>query len=90
MAPEPSHTYFDPAYVGTTLTSIGAQRNDSQCVLCGKSREHVKNGKLILGMLGGVCLECVELCNDIIRADASESEAPADDNHEPRGAAIEP
>ena len=48
------------------------QRNESRCVLCGKTREQVK--KLILGVHGGVCLDCVELCNDIIRSDAQESE----------------
>ena len=40
--------------------------------LCGKTREQVK--KLILGVHGGVCLDCVELCNDIIRSDAQESD----------------
>ncbi len=44
-------------------------RNDSRCFLCGKSREHVK--KLILGVHGGVCLDCVGLCNEIIRSDRS-------------------
>jgi ATP-dependent Clp protease ATP-binding subunit ClpX len=47
---------------------------DGRCVLCGKTREQVK--KLILGVHGGVCLDCVELCNDIIR-----SEAPEPDRH---------
>jgi ATP-dependent Clp protease ATP-binding subunit ClpX len=41
-------------------------------VLCGKTREQVK--KLILGMHGGVCLECVDLCNDIIRSEVPDSE----------------
>ena len=45
----------------------GYDRNDSRCVLCGKSREQVK--KLILGVHGGVCLDCVELCNDIVRGE---------------------
>ena len=48
------------------------ERNDSRCVLCGKTREQVK--KLILGVHGGVCLDCVELCNDIIRSDAQETD----------------
>jgi ATP-dependent Clp protease ATP-binding subunit ClpX len=43
----------------------GYDRNENRCVLCGKSREQV--GKLIIGIHGGVCVGCVELCNDIIR-----------------------
>ncbi len=42
-------------------------RIDNRCVLCGKPREQVK--KLILGMHGGICLDCVELCNEIIHND---------------------
>ena len=45
-------------------------RIDGRCVLCGKTREQVK--KLILGVHGGVCLDCVELCNDIIRSELAE------------------
>jgi len=41
-------------------------------VLCGKTREQVK--KLILGVHGGVCLDCVELCNDIVRNDSQDPE----------------
>ena len=41
-------------------------------MLCGKTREQVK--KLILGVHGGVCLDCVELCNDIIRNDSQDPE----------------
>lgn len=52
------------------MARIGTERNDSRCLLCGKSREQVK--KLILGVHGGVCLECVELCNEIIRTDTSQ------------------
>ena len=50
------------------LTDEG--RIDGRCVLCGKTREQVK--KLILGVHGGVCLDCVDLCNDIIRSEAHE------------------
>jgi ATP-dependent Clp protease ATP-binding subunit ClpX len=46
-------------------------RMTDRCVLCGKSREHVR--KLILGMYGGVCNDCVKLASDILR---SESNAP--------------
>jgi len=52
------------------MARIGTERNDSRCLLCGKSREQVK--KLILGVHGGVCLECVELCNEIIRTDTAQ------------------
>ncbi len=38
-----------------------------RCVLCGKSRDHVS--KLILGLHGGICVECVDLCNDVIRGE---------------------
>ena len=44
-------------------------RDDRRCVLCGKSREQVR--KIILGAHGGVCLECVELCNDILAGEAA-------------------
>jgi len=36
-----------------------------RCVLCGKSREQVR--KLILGMHGGVCADCIKLASDILR-----------------------
>jgi ATP-dependent Clp protease ATP-binding subunit ClpX len=52
----------------------GFDRNDSRCVLCGKNREHVR--KLILGVHGGVCTECIGLCNDIIRGEEAETELP--------------
>jgi ATP-dependent Clp protease ATP-binding subunit ClpX len=34
-----------------------------RCVMCGKSREQVS--KLVLGLHGGVCVECVEICNGV-------------------------
>ncbi|MEN3002582.1 MAG: ATP-dependent Clp protease ATP-binding subunit ClpX [Armatimonadota bacterium] len=40
-----------------------------RCVLCGKSREQVR--KLILGMHGGVCADCVKLASDILRNDTT-------------------
>ena len=39
-----------------------------RCVLCGKTREQVS--KLILGLHGGICVECVDLCNDVVRGEA--------------------
>jgi ATP-dependent Clp protease ATP-binding subunit ClpX len=38
-----------------------------RCVLCGKTREQVS--KLILGLHGGICAECVDLCNDVIQGE---------------------
>jgi ATP-dependent Clp protease ATP-binding subunit ClpX len=50
----------------------GYDRHDNRCVLCGKSREQVR--KLILGVHGGVCLDCVGLCNDIIRTENTQED----------------
>ena len=45
-------------------------RIETRCVLCGKTREQVK--RLILGVHGGVCLDCVDRCNHIIHNDGNE------------------
>ena len=45
---------------------------DNRCLLCGKTREQVE--KLIVGKYGGVCLDCVDLCTDLIRSEVGESE----------------
>src|SRR5580700_159746 len=34
------------------------------CCLCGKTKEQVK--KLIVGLHGAVCSDCIDLCNDIL------------------------
>ena len=61
----------------------GYDRHDNRCVLCGKRREQVR--KLILGVHGGVCLDCVGLCNDIIRTESSPEDAlPAGHLPKPR------
>lgn len=52
--------------------AFSEERPTSMCMLCGKNREAVK--KLILGVHGGVCVECVALCQDIIESDILESE----------------
>ena len=39
------------------------ERRDS-CCLCGKTKEQVK--KLIVGLHGAVCNDCIDLCNDIL------------------------
>lgn len=55
-----------------------SERRD-QCCLCGKSKEQVK--KLIVGLHGAVCSDCIDLCNDILHTDgdgrSSKREAPA-------------
>lgn len=42
------------------------ERRD-QCCLCGKAKEQVK--KLIVGLHGAVCSDCIDLCNDILHSD---------------------
>lgn len=54
------------------MARVGFDRNDQRCALCGRSREQVK--KLIVGVYGGICLDCLELCNDTIRAEAAQAE----------------
>jgi hypothetical protein len=38
-----------------------------RCVLCGKPKEQV--AKLIQGLHGGICVECVDLCHNIIKGE---------------------
>jgi ATP-dependent Clp protease ATP-binding subunit ClpX len=47
------------------------ERRD-QCCLCGKTKEQVR--KLIVGLHGAVCSDCIDLCNDIL---SSDGERPA-------------
>ncbi len=54
------------------MARVGYDRNDGRCALCGKSREQVR--KLILGVYGGVCLDCIGLCNEIVKGEASQPE----------------
>jgi ATP-dependent Clp protease ATP-binding subunit ClpX len=54
------------------LARVGYDRNDGRCALCGKSREQVK--KLILGVYGGVCVDCIGLCNEIIKGENNQPE----------------
>lgn len=53
------------------MARIGYDRTGERCSLCGKSRDQVK--KLIVGAYGGICLGCVELCNDIIRGESDQA-----------------
>ncbi len=50
------------------MTRIGADRNERRCALCGRSQEQVR--KLIVGVYGGICLECLEVCNDTLRTES--------------------
>ena len=51
------------------MTSKSSEQQN-QCCLCGKSKEQVR--KLIVGLHGAVCGECIDLCNDILRNDHGE------------------
>src|SRR2546426_1845137 len=46
-----------------------------RCSFCNKDQNEVR--KLIAGPTVFICDECVQVCNDIIRADAEEGEAKA-------------
>jgi ATP-dependent Clp protease ATP-binding subunit ClpX len=46
------------------------ERRD-QCCLCGKTKEQVR--KLIVGLHGAVCSDCVDLCNDILHSDGEKA-----------------
>jgi ATP-dependent Clp protease ATP-binding subunit ClpX len=50
------------------VARINDTRMTDRCILCGKSREQVR--KLILGMYGGVCADCVKLASDILRSES--------------------
>ncbi|MFT0752706.1 ATP-dependent Clp protease ATP-binding subunit ClpX [Synechococcus sp. RC10A2] len=50
------------------MARINDTRMTDRCILCGKSREQVR--KLILGMYGGVCADCVKLASDILRSES--------------------
>jgi ATP-dependent Clp protease ATP-binding subunit ClpX len=47
------------------------ERRD-QCCLCGKTKEQVK--KLIVGLHGAVCSDCIDLCNDILHNESGGGE----------------
>lgn len=51
------------------MAKAGTERRD-QCSLCGKSKEQVR--KLIVGLHGAVCSDCIDLCNDILNSDGGE------------------
>lgn len=42
------------------------ERDTEHCVLCAKTRQQVKNKKLISGLRGSICTECIDLCSAIL------------------------
>jgi ATP-dependent Clp protease ATP-binding subunit ClpX len=57
------------------MASKSIERRD-QCCLCGKTKEQVK--KLIVGLHGAVCCDCIDLCNDILHNEPEKAaSAPA-------------
>src|SRR5579871_6130966 len=50
------------------------ERRD-QCCLCGKTKEQVK--KLIVGLHGAVCSDCIDLCNDILHNEPDKLTPPS-------------
>ncbi len=49
------------------------ERRD-QCCLCGKTKEQVR--KLIVGLHGAVCCDCIDLCNEILTNEPDGRPAP--------------
>ncbi|KAA0228511.1 MAG: ATP-dependent Clp protease ATP-binding subunit ClpX [Fimbriimonadales bacterium] len=45
-----------------------------KCALCGKPKAEVK--RLIVGLYGGVCQECIELCNEILKGSPADEVKP--------------
>ncbi len=56
------------------MAMFGEDRENLRCSFCGKRREQVEN--LIAGPGVYICVECVDLCNDIIGREAVPEEAP--------------
>jgi ATP-dependent Clp protease ATP-binding subunit ClpX len=54
------------------LSRLIADRDAMRCLLCGRPRDRVR--KLILGMHGGICVDCVSQCNDLIRSEGLSNE----------------
>lgn len=58
------------------MTRIGSERTDRRCALCGRSQEQVR--RLIVGVYGGICLECLEVCNDTLRTELGRTQDQPD------------
>lgn len=50
------------------------KETETSCSFCGKSQDEV--GKLIAGMSGYICGECIELCHDLLQSEPHEDENP--------------
>ena len=64
------------------------QTGRNQCCLCGKKKEQVT--KLIAGLHGAVCSDCIDLCNDILNHNSKVKPQPAEtgsDSTHPQGVA---
>jgi rhamnose utilization protein RhaD (predicted bifunctional aldolase and dehydrogenase) len=48
--------------------------DNSRCALCGKPKEEGR--KIVVGLHGAVCSDCVSLCNDILRTGGSSLKDP--------------
>ncbi len=64
-----------------------SERRD-QCCLCGKTKEQVK--KLIVGLHGAVCSDCIDLCNDILQHENGGVPAPQRDRDQGPAAPTRP
>ncbi|MGC8834569.1 MAG: ATP-dependent Clp protease ATP-binding subunit ClpX [Armatimonadota bacterium] len=51
-----------------------SERDNVRCLICGKLRDQVLPKKLIVGAYGAICVDCVEICNDIIRHELFQEE----------------
>jgi ATP-dependent Clp protease ATP-binding subunit ClpX len=63
------------------LSGLGSEKDDLRCSFCGKRRSQVQ--KLIAGPGVYICVECVELCNEIIGEEPRRGGAPRSDEHIP-------
>jgi len=72
-----------PAIEGVAVARIGDGGDLLKCSFCGKSQKQVK--KLIAGPGVYICDECIDLCNEIIEEELSDSaDMPFDELPKPR------
>lgn len=64
------------------MARIGYDRAAERCALCGKTKDQAK--KLLVGVYGGICTDCVELCSEIIRGSSTQAEAYVPTNDIPK------
>lgn len=58
------------------MSRVGFDKGERRCALCGRSREQVK--KLIVGVYGGICLECLDVCNETIKGEVTKPSVPTE------------